>query len=185
MRNLEICLLATAALLVLSQSATAQTRLVDGGSQVQVGRYTTVVSTPSVSDAAPLSVYARIGFPRSTVTTVGDALRHTLSRTGYHLLEATATDAVALQFMNLPLPDSQREIGPFEVQAILQTLLGPAWQLQRDPMRCLVWFTVAPGYEKFAAAALPTPAAVTAPVAAPVVAPVAVPVMSAATPEAP
>jgi conjugative transfer region protein (TIGR03748 family) len=162
MSNVKRCLV-VAVTVVLSQAVCAQTRLVEGGAEIQVGRYTTVASTPPASESAPLAVYARIGFPRATVATVGEALRHTLTRTGYRMVDPAGMDPVALRFMDLPLPDSQREIGPYKVVDILQTLLGPAWQLQRDPVSRKVWFSVAPGYERYAAdataASRPTPSA--------------------------
>ena len=166
MRYLKQCWMLGALAAGLPQAVCAQTRLVDGGAEIQVGRYSTLVSAPPSSEAAPLEVYARIGFPRSTVSTVGEALRHTLTRTGYRMVDPSSMDPVAVRFMDLPLPDSQREIGPYKVQDILQTLIGPAWKLLRDPVLRVVWFTVAPGFEQYAqpVAAQTTPALLPAPV---------------------
>ena len=118
----------------------AQTVTPDG-SQVQVGRYTTQAGTPTESLADPLAVFAQLSYPRQTVATVGDALAHTLVRTGFRLVPAEALDESARNFLSLPLPESQRRMGPHRVSDLLKTLLGPAWQLHSDPVSRQVWFT--------------------------------------------
>lgn len=120
--------------------ALAQTTTPDG-SQVQVGRYTTQAGAPTESLADPLSVYAQLSYPRQTVNTVGDAMAHTLVRTGFRLVPAEALDEGARNFLALPLPESQRRMGPHRVSDLLKTLLGPAWQLHSDPVTRQVWFT--------------------------------------------
>lgn len=112
------------------------------GAQTQIGRYTSQDAVPPDSAAEPLAVYARINFPRSTVRSVGDAIRHVLLRTGYRLVDEAKLGEYARDFLALPLPEHQRSVGPYQVRTILHTLLGPAWQLQRDPITRDVWFTV-------------------------------------------
>ena len=124
----------------------AQTVLTDGGSKVQLGRYTSKDSTPEESTLKPLEVVAQIHFPRSTVVTVGEAIRHTLLRTGYSLPDPAALPIYERRVLDLPLPESQRVLGPFRVKDILQVLLGPAWQLNQDDIQRIVWFSVAPAY---------------------------------------
>jgi len=131
--------------LVIASGAFAQTKLVDGGTQVQVGRYTTQAARPAPGLQEPLEVYAQLRFPRSTVRSVGDAIQHTLMRTGYQLLSTDLLSEEARHFLTLPLPESQRELGPFEVKEILQVILGKAWRLQQDPVKRLVWFELAAG----------------------------------------
>jgi conjugative transfer region protein (TIGR03748 family) len=118
----------------------AQTTKPDGG-QVQVGRYTTQAAAPTETLADPLSVFAQLSYPRQTVNSVGDALAHTLVRTGFRMVPHEALDDVARNFLNLPLPESQRRMGPHRVSDLLKTLLGPAWQLHSDPLTRQVWFT--------------------------------------------
>jgi conjugative transfer region protein (TIGR03748 family) len=130
-------LLATA---FVMNSAWAQTQIVDQGKQVQVGRYTTQGTVPPPELVNPLAVYAQLNFPRQTVQTVGQALDYTLMRTGYRLVDSTALSEQARRFLGLPLPESQRQLGPFPVEAILTTLLGTSWRLLQDPITRQVWF---------------------------------------------
>ena len=139
-----VCALAFGA--VAAQPANTSMSLVDGGTQVVVGRYSTRPAQPSPGVAEPLDVVVQLSFPRQQVTTIGDALQHTLLRTGYTLVEPASLAPEAARFLQLPLPESQRELGPYRVQAVLDVLLGAAWNWHRDPLRRRVWFTVAPAY---------------------------------------
>ena len=94
----------------------------------------------------PLDLVAQITFPREHVVNVGDAIEHTLLRTGYVLVERSALSADAARFLQLPLPEAQRSLGPFSVQGILDVLVGPAWNWHRDNVRRKVWFTLAKEY---------------------------------------
>ena len=129
---------------LISGQAAAQTgtgmAATDGG-QVQVGRYTTQAGAPVATLADPLSVFAQLSYPRQTVNTVGEAMAHTLVRTGFRMVPTEALDEQARNFMSLPLPESQRRMGPHKVSDLLKTLLGPAWQLHSDPVTRQVWFT--------------------------------------------
>jgi conjugative transfer region protein (TIGR03748 family) len=163
--------------LVLASGAVAQTKLVDGGTQVQVGRYTTQAARPAPDVQEPLEIYAQLSFPRSVVRTVGDALRHTLMRTGYALVSEDLLSEDARHFMTLPLPESQRELGPYQVKDILKVVVGKAWRLQHDPVKRLVWFELAnpapnaaipTGTQPAVAAAPPPPAPAPAPQADPI-----------------
>lgn len=112
--------------------------LADG--QMQVGRYTTTVATPAGQAADPLDVFVRLSYPRQTVSTVGDALRHTLLRTGWRLVETSALTPQAAHLLGLPLPESQRSLGPYKARTILEVLTGPSWRWHEDPIQRLVWF---------------------------------------------
>lgn len=128
------------AMVMMGQAAWAQTRLVDGGEQLQVGRYTTQSAQPPAELSDPLSVYAQLNFPRQAVATVGQALDYTLMRTGYRLVDIEALGDRARRFLSLPLPESQRRVGPYSVKTILEILLGSAWTLKTDPISRQVWF---------------------------------------------
>ena len=128
------------AVVLMVPTAWAQTRLVAGGDQVQVGRYTTQSAQPAAELAEPLSVYAQLNFPRQTVATVGQALDYTLIRTGYRMVDPMALSDQARSFLNLPLPESQRRMGPYSVRTILQTLLSQTWTLKTDAISRQVWF---------------------------------------------
>lgn len=106
--------------------------LVDGGSMVVLGRYSIASAEPPEELSRPLDVVATVSYPRQTVRTVGDALRHTLERTGYRLAEPAADGDVVLQFLALPLPESQRQLGPYRVRSLLDVLLGTAWSWHSD-----------------------------------------------------
>lgn len=125
---------------LMGAAASAQA-LTPDGSQVQVGRYTTQPGAPVENLADPLSAFAQLSYPRQTVNTVGEALAHTLVRTGFRMVPAEALEVSARNFLALPLPESQRRMGPHRVSDLLKTLLGPAWQLHSDPVTRQVWFT--------------------------------------------
>lgn len=159
-------------------------RIVDEG-QMQVGRYTTTVAAAPETAARPLDVYVQLSYPRQTVQTVGDAVRHTLLRTGWRLVEPSALAPQAANLLNLPLPESQRVVGPYRARTVLEVLTGPNWQWHEDPIQRLVWFTVKS--EQLAAAETPVLAAeqvragdvstagVSTPVVVPVIEPQALP----------
>ena len=135
-----LALVLAAAASLVAMPAGAQVATGDG-SQVQVGRYTTQAGAPVETLSDPLSVFAQLSYPRQTVNTVGEAMAHTLVRTGFRMVPPEALDEPARQFLALPLPESQRRMGPHRVSDLLKTLLGPAWQLNSDPVTRQVWFT--------------------------------------------
>lgn len=129
--------LALAAGVLASQGLRAQQQL--GADTLVLGRYTSAQAQPPEDLAEPLAVVVSMTFPRSTVTTVGDALRHALMRSGYRL--AMEQPGVAAEFLALPLPESQRQVGAYRLMAVLETLTGPAWEWHSDRYRRTVWFT--------------------------------------------
>lgn len=142
LRNSIACLLLT----VVGTGYSTATTLVEGNSRVLLGRYTTAEAEPTKALYEPLQLVAQITFPREHVTTIGDAINHTLLRTGYSLAQPQSLPAQASGFLNLPLPEAQRTLGPYTVQDILDVLVGPAWKWQRDQVRRIVWFTLADAY---------------------------------------
>lgn len=106
--------------------------------ELQVGRYTTVSSQPDESDAYPLAVTAKVHFPRGYVATVGDAVKYLLIRTGYELAPIHTMDEHVRRVFGLRLPESHRVMGPFRVEAMLQALLGRAFELKVDQSQRLV-----------------------------------------------
>lgn len=113
--------------------------------ELQVARYTTLASMPSEADAAPLAVVAKVHFPRPTVNTVGDAVRHLLLRTGYQLVAEDSLDGRVRAVLALRLPDNQRVLGPYRVDAMLGVLLGRPFRLAADPAsRTVTYVAVAP-----------------------------------------
>lgn len=118
-------------------------RMVDNG-LMQVGRYTAVSAEPFEQISDPLATQVRLSFPRQTVQTVGDAVEHTLLRTGWTLVERIALDAPSRHVLGLPLPESQRTVGPAAVRQVLMILLGASWQWQEDPVRRQLSFALKP-----------------------------------------
>lgn len=143
------------AVALMSERAVADP-LVDG-SQI-LARYTTAAAAPDATRGQPLAVVATVHFPRATVTTVGDALNHLLVRTGYTLIPAEQLDPLAARLLKLDLPESQRALGPYRVDAMLHVLLGEGWTLQVDNLQRRIGF----GPAAAAAAEVAAPAAVTA-----------------------
>lgn len=120
----------------------AQARLM-AVEETQVGRYTTQPAAPAPDIDQPLRAVVRISYPRGLVISIGDALGHTLMRSGYRLETPSQLSPQARDFLQLPLPESQRVLGPYRVHAVLQTLLGPAWRLERDETTRTVRFVEA------------------------------------------
>ena len=112
-------------------------------SEVQVARYTTLPSLPSEADAEPLAVVVKVHFPRATVSTVGDAVRHLLLRTGYRLADADRLDERVRSLMALGLPDNQRTLGPYRVDAMLGALAGRSFRLVSDPASRVITYAAA------------------------------------------
>ncbi len=127
-------------LLAMAMSDTVAAQNDVAPDQLVLGRYTTATAQPPADLALPLDVVVALSFPRSTVATVGDALTHALLRSGYRMSQAEL-GAPALAFLALPLPESQRQVGPYRLQAVLDLLVGPAWNWHSDPYRRAVWFT--------------------------------------------
>ena len=134
--------------LVLCAASWAQTSSsLTASGELVLGRYSTQSAEPAIEASEPLDVVAQLSFPRANVRTIGDAIRHTLLRTGYELADTSQMVPEAGSFLNLPLPESQREVGPYRVKAILDVLTGSTWQWQRDPLRRRLKLTIAPAYE--------------------------------------
>lgn len=126
----------------LAQANTQTTGAMADG-QMQVGRYTTAQAVPVAQASDPLSVYVRLAYPRQIVRTVGDAIEHTLVRTGWRLADRATLSTDAARFLQLPLPESQRTLGPYPVRTLLGVLLGDTWRWQEDPVQRVLWFTAA------------------------------------------
>jgi type IV pili sensor histidine kinase/response regulator len=96
---------------------------------VRYERYTLVEVRPDAAQQDLLEQIIDISLPRAVETTVGDALRIVLQRTGYRLCE---TDTAARVLYALPLPAVHLELGPLTLREALRTLAGPAWTLDVD-----------------------------------------------------
>jgi conjugative transfer region protein (TIGR03748 family) len=97
-----------------------------------VARYTTVTTLPAEADANPMAVIAKVHFPREVVNTVAEAVRYVLVRTGYRLVPDDALDARVRTIFALRLPDNQRVLGPYRVDAMLSVLMGHPYRFVAD-----------------------------------------------------
>lgn len=95
---------------------------------VRQGRYTLVELMPEPAQRDLMQQVVEIAIPPTFDASVGDAMRHVLRRTGYHLCDAD--DATALYA--LPLPAAHLRLGPLVLRDALLMLAGPAWDLSVD-----------------------------------------------------
>jgi type IV pili sensor histidine kinase/response regulator len=103
---------------------------------VRYGRYTLVELVPEPAQGDLLQQVIDISIPSAPQTTVGDALRYVLLRSGYQLCDTTDTTSLYA----LPLPAAHAHLGPLTVRDALLVLAGPAWQLSVDDRNRQVCF---------------------------------------------
>ncbi len=100
---------------------------------VPVARYAYLVPGSSHAQRHPLQVtLAQIRFPQE-IATVGEALNHLLTRSGYRLDEQRSRWAATI-LMPQPLPEVHRNLGPIHLSEALGVLAGGAWQLKVNPL---------------------------------------------------
>lgn len=112
--------------------------------QVRSGRYTLTSTLPSIAQEDLMSQIIEVTIPGTLKPTVGDALKHALSRSGYTL---TASNNVTNVLYSRPLPAAHYKLGPMKLRDTLQVLAGPAWKVQVDEVTRQVQFTLRPGYQ--------------------------------------
>jgi type IV pili sensor histidine kinase/response regulator len=104
---------------------------------IRQGRYTLVELAPEAAQRHPMRQIVDVSIPPTRDSTVGEALRHVLQRSGYRLCDDRDTAVLAA----LPLPASHLRLGPMTLRHALETLAGPAWALSVDEVFRRVWFT--------------------------------------------
>ncbi|WP_084585273.1 PFGI-1 class ICE element type IV pilus protein PilL2 [Paraburkholderia ginsengisoli] len=135
---------------------------------IRSGRYTLVELGADAGQHDLLQQVVDITMPGAVSATIGDALRYLLLRSGYRLCE----DASAGPPYALPLPAVDLRLGPMTLREALQTLAGPAWQLQSDDSTRTICFARADaaGVTPSSTAPASVPSAASAPaIPAPVV----------------
>ena len=110
-----------------------------GAGEVAVARYSTVHTVPTIAQRGPLADLVRTTFP-SSVTRVGEAVEMLLVPSGYRLSTPRAAGPARAEFLDLPLPEAHRALGPMSLRLALETLAGPAFILVDDPVRRRVSF---------------------------------------------
>ncbi|MHB0818488.1 PFGI-1 class ICE element type IV pilus protein PilL2 [Stutzerimonas stutzeri] len=112
--------------------------------QIRTGRYTLTNTSPSVAQQELMSQIIEVTIPSSLKPTVGDAIRYTLSRSGY-TLNAEGSEAGVLY--SRVLPAAHYKLGPMRLRDTLQVLAGPAWKVGIDEVTRQVSFSLRPGYQ--------------------------------------
>jgi type IV pili sensor histidine kinase/response regulator len=118
----------------------AQERTATG--DIRVGRYTTLADAPADAQSNPLDAVVVINFPRTQVSSVGDAVAYLLLRTGYRLTDPDQLGPEVKDILALSLPEVHRRVGPYSVRAALQVLIGTPFQLSIDPMRRQIAYAI-------------------------------------------
>lgn len=104
---------------------------------LRVGRYSQLAPVPRPGQANPLQSIVTLTFP-GQIRTVGAALNHVLARSGWALAPRYASDPTIPHLMSLPLPESQRSLGPIALFDALAVLCGEAYLIVVDPVSRLV-----------------------------------------------
>lgn len=115
------------------------------GDDTQVGRYLTTSNRPLSAQSNLLKQTIQVHFPES-VQTVGDAIQHILQFSGYRLADSKSMPPVAKSTLHLPLPLVDRNFGPMNLEAALETLIGHSFRLVIDRVHRLVSFQLRPSY---------------------------------------
>jgi len=112
-------------------------------SEVQVGRYQTVVLQADENQVDLLSSMVELELPEQ-INTVGQAISYLLDGSGYRLLSAKLAEPYRVLLFALPLPKAQRQLGPLSLRQALELLSGPAFRLVIEPVYRLVTFELVP-----------------------------------------
>ena len=112
---------------------------ISAANEIQVGRYSTMKTLPTEAQKNIFANVVNIQFD-SSITTVGEAMRHLLQDQGIRLAVLRSDAAQVHTLIALPLPKVHRELGPISLQHALETLAGPVWRLVQDPIHRLVSF---------------------------------------------
>jgi conjugative transfer region protein (TIGR03748 family) len=104
----------------------------------RVSRYASISNTPSVAQLNPLKATSSYHFS-SKATTVGDAVAQVLLPTGYSL--SPELNAEAQSILKLPLPFTNKHLGPISAEQALSVLMGAeVFSIKRDPLKRTIDF---------------------------------------------
>lgn len=110
---------------------------------VREGRYRLVRTSPTTSQLDLLSQIVIVNVPTQFNPTVGDAIRHSLVRTGFSLCPMTERNAA---LYGSGLPASHYSIGPLHLRDALQVLGGPAWRVEVDEVKRTICYSLREGH---------------------------------------
>jgi len=108
---------------------------------LRTGRYTLVSTSAHAGQSNLMQQMVQVRIPTRLNPTVGDGLAHTLDRSGYQLCSETGKPVIETLFSR-PLPAAHYELGPMPLQAALQLLSGPSYQLLVEPVTREVCFSL-------------------------------------------
>ena len=109
-----------------------------------VGRYSRLVDLPAL---APLDAPLLRSF--GTSRTVGDAVRLTLSETGYRLADAENTHPLQSALLTQSLPNVHRDLSGTSALGALVALGKPGYRVMVDHVHRLVGYEVRPSFADF------------------------------------
>src|SRR5690606_28128720 len=111
---------------------------------VKTGRYTLAKVSADRGAADPLEGILTTSISRDIVT-IGHAIEELLYGSSYSLgrnhsetIGGVLTDSILL---NLPLPDTQRDIGPMPLIDMIRTIAGPAWSVSVSQLARKIYFS--------------------------------------------
>lgn len=104
---------------------------------VPYGRYTLVELSPGVEQQDLMQQIVDVTMPPTLATTVGDALRYVLLRSGFELCRSPEIRLLD----ELPLPAADFHLGPLTLEGTLRILVGPGWNLEVDEVTRKICFT--------------------------------------------
>lgn len=104
-------------------------------------RYTLVELRPDAGQQDLQQQIIELRIPATNATTVGDAMRYVLRRSGYQLCEG---DPALASLWALPLPAAHLQLGPLPLNQTLQLLAGTAWNLSINERARQVCFIAVP-----------------------------------------
>ncbi len=106
---------------------------------IQVGRYSSISTEPTLAQKDLLSSIVEVTFPTG-ITTVNDALNSLLLNSGYAMAKLSASDPKLPILLKQSLPLVHRTLGPITLRRALEALAGTPWELVVDPVNRLVSF---------------------------------------------
>tara|TARA_Y100000588_G_scaffold356775_1_gene413366 strand:- start:869 stop:1279 length:411 start_codon:yes stop_codon:yes gene_type:complete len=108
----------------------------------QVSRYATVNNKPLPAQINPLKSTQQVHFP-SSIQTIGEAVNHWLTYSGYHLAPAEKQSPSLKQVLKQPLPQVDRNLGPLTIEDGLVVLVGKnLFSLNHDELQREINFTL-------------------------------------------
>lgn len=124
-------------LLLGLSTATISSALADNN--ISIGRYVSVPSSVELGQIHLLQQQVQITFPQN-VLSLKDAVNFTLQFTGYHLIDDDHMTDAMQSLLNQPLPEVDRQLGPFSLKDALLTLSGNDFYVLVDPVHRLISF---------------------------------------------